>query len=145
MKSKCIGEIIFSDSEEGSSVSVNGKFRKYPYQQWAKTILRELSKDPEFRSNRKYLSYAILFQILEIWDTISPDNPDTIDPAKEPTILIDFIDRIPQFLDSINLKYYNQSIVVDTVFIESVIRGFNKMLLDHMSVNTSLKVYHHSG
>ena len=132
MTSKCIGEIVFTDSEDGSAVTVNGLFHNYPYEQWANTIYRELSNDPEFRPIRKYLSYKILSQILEFWDTISDDNPNKIDKKKYPKILSNFTDEIYLFLDMINLQNIDNDIVINKEFIESLIKEWDRMLLDQL-------------
>jgi len=132
MTSKCIGEIVFTDSEDGPAVTVSGLFHNYPYEQWANTIYRELSNDPEFRPTRKYLSYKILSQILEFWDTISDDNPNKIDKKKYPKILSNFTDEIYLFLDMINLQNIDNDIVINKEFIESLIKEWDRMLLDQL-------------
>ncbi|MBU4446048.1 hypothetical protein KJ656_13375 [bacterium] len=130
---KCIGEIEFGYTGEELTVSINGFTKHYPYQTWANTIFTELKQNPNFRLKRKYLSYPQLLNILEIWDTISKDNPGHIDRSKKPTILEYFPGEISLLLDHINLKYYNKSIHIDVKFIESVLREWDMILLDHMS------------
>lgn len=132
MTSKCIGEIVFTDPEDSGGVSVNGVFWQYPYEQWANTIYKELSNDPEFRPNQKYLSYKLLSRILELWDMISDDNPDSIDRTKRSMRLINFADENRLLLDMINLQNIDQEITINIEFVESLLKKWDRVLLDKM-------------
>ncbi len=55
-----------------------------------------------------------------------------IDKTKYSTILSNFTDEIKLFLDMINLQNIDNDIVINKEFIESLIKEWDRMLLDQL-------------